>query len=70
MMIRTEEFMAIKIAVGVLEEKDLTKREARCLASALEAIADADARLAESNRRQAKYMKTRRLNERMNKNAS
>lgn len=62
MQIRTEEFLALKIAVGIIEDhkEDLIPREVRQLENALEAIRCAEDRLAVSNKKQAAYMKQRR----------
>ena len=64
MRIMTQEFLALKVAVGIVEDhaEDLTDREKRLLAHALDAIADAELRLEETNRKQAAYMKERRHN--------
>lgn len=62
MTIYTEEFMALKIAVGVLADRieELDDREKMFLRSAEYAIEEADARLTEHNAKQAAYMKQRR----------
>ncbi len=61
MTVRTEEFMAIKIALDVLSDgRRLNNREKSALENALEAISRADARLVEYNKRQAKLMVKRR----------
>lgn len=60
MQIRTEEFMALKIAIGMLEEIELPERKRAYLLRAVEAIDSAEERLAENNRRQAEVMRQRR----------
>ena len=62
MQIRTEEFMALKMAVGIIEDhrEDLISREVRQLENALDVIRRAEERLAVSNKKQAAYMKQRR----------
>lgn len=62
MQIRTEEFLALKIAVGIVEDHkdDLIPREVRQLEDALEAIRRAEARLVASNAKQAEVMRRRR----------
>lgn len=60
MQIRTEEFMALKIAIGMLEEVELPERKRVYLLRAVEAIDSAEERLAENNRRQAEVMRQRR----------
>ena len=60
MQIRTEEFMALKIAIGMLEEIELPERKRVYLLRAVEAIESAEERLAENNRRQAEVMRQRR----------
>lgn len=62
MRVNTEEFLRMKIAVGILRHRmdDLSEIEKKTLASALKAIESAEARLKESNRKQADLMKERR----------
>lgn len=62
MRVNTEEFMKLKMATNLLTHRmnDLSEIEKRTLASALKAIESAEARLKESNRKQADLMKERR----------
>lgn len=62
MRVNTEEFLRMKIAVGILRHRmdDLSEIEKKTLASALKAIESAEERLKESNRKQADLMKERR----------
>lgn len=61
MTIYTEEFMALKIAVGIMESRhDLSDREKMYLEYALSAIQSAEERQNASNARMAAYMKQRR----------
>lgn len=65
MQILTNHFMALKIAVGIIEdhEEDLNARELRALDSAIEAIKETEVKWSELNKRQAGYMKKRRAKE-------
>lgn len=62
MRVNTEEFMKLKMATNLLAHRmdDLSEIEKKTLASALKAIESAEARLKESNRKQADLMKERR----------
>lgn len=61
MMVRTEEFTALKIAVMVLGERaDLTETEVKALVRAEMAIGKAEERIEDYNRKQAALMRRRR----------
>ena len=62
MRIYTEEFQAMKIAVGIAvsHREEMTDRERHGLQSAIDCIRRAEKRLEESNRKQAEVMRSRR----------
>jgi len=61
MTIKTEEFMALKVALGVLSEgRELTEQEKKYLDRAENAIKIVDMRQMEYNKRQAEVMRRRR----------
>ena len=62
MQIRTEEFMAMKVAIGIVKEHvdELEDYELEYIGSALTAILAAERRLAEANQKQAGVMRERR----------
>ena len=64
MQVYTEEFTAMKIALGIIERRtdELSEREKRLLLNALVSVRAAELRLKEANKKQARYMKRRRSN--------
>ena len=62
MQIRTEEFIAMKVAIGIVKEHidELEDYELEYIGSAVTAILAAERRLAENNQKQAGVMRERR----------
>lgn len=62
MQIRTEEFLAMKIAIGIVKDHadELEDSELEYIGSAITAILAAERRLAEANQKQAGVMRERR----------
>lgn len=62
MTIYTEEFMALKVALGIVRDRisDLDDTEIGQVANAIMAIANAEERQRQNNSRMARYMKERR----------